>query len=342
MIGSRWLDLSWRAAALRWVDEQLAKLGRVRMGQPEQPHVRPWATALRIPTDRGTVWLKASAEGTAYEHGLLQVLSDVAPGLVLAPLVSDPVRAWSLLPDGGTTLRVWLVDHENERFGCWAEVVREHAVLQRATATAVDRLLAAGTPDLRPAAVEDLVVSVLADPSIEPDLRRRGQREWSPRIVQAAATLAESRVPAAIQHDDLHDGNVVLNGARYRVFDWGDASVAHPFGVFLVLRRALARTAGVDEHGPELTRLQDTYLECFSDLAPRTDLEVDLRHAEYVAGLGRICNWDRAMQTATPEDLAHYANIDSGWLAECINRPPPCSQDNREQSLRARTHVSIP
>jgi hypothetical protein len=81
------------------------------MGQPEEPQVRPWATALRIPTDRGPVWLKASAECTAYEHGLLQVLSDVALGLVLVPLASDPVRAWSLLPDGGTTLKVWLVEH---------------------------------------------------------------------------------------------------------------------------------------------------------------------------------------------------------------------------------------
>jgi hypothetical protein len=62
-----------------------------------------------------------------------------------------------------------------------------------------------------PPAVEDLVVSALADPSIEPDLRRRGEREWSPRIIEAAAALAGSRVPAAIQHDDLHDANVVLN-----------------------------------------------------------------------------------------------------------------------------------
>ena len=37
------------------------------------------------------------------------------------------------------------------------------------------------------------------------------------------------------------------------------------------------------------TRLQDTYLECFSDLAPRSELVIDLRRAEYVAGLGRIC-----------------------------------------------------
>jgi hypothetical protein len=319
----RWLDPSWRADALDWVDDRLVTLGRVRTGEPEQPHVRPWATALRIPTDRGPVWLKASAKGTAYEHGLLQVLADVAPDLVLAPLAGDRDRAWSLLPDGGTTLRTWLAEHEDERFRCWAEVLREHAALQRATAPAVEQLLAAGTPDLRPSAVEGLVESVLADPSIDLALRRRAEQEWSPRMAEVAAALAGSPVPASIQHDDLHDANVLLNGAHYRVFDWGDASVSHPFGVFLVLRRALASSAGTDEFGPELTRLQDTYLECFTDLAPRSELVIDLRRAEYVAGLGRICSWRRALLTATPEEQAEYADADSGWLAICVDRPPP-------------------
>lgn len=54
------------------------------------------------------------------------------------------------------------------------------------------------------------------------------------------------------------------------VFDWGEASVAHPFGVFLVLRFQLARAAGVSKYGPELTRLQEAYLECFSDMAPQS------------------------------------------------------------------------
>ena len=323
MIGSRWLDPSWRADALRWVDEQLAGLGRVRTGPADQPHVRPWATALRIPTDHGPVWLKASASGTAYEHGVLPVLGDVAPELVLAPLAGDADLAWSLLPDGGMTLRGWLAGHESERFGCWTEVVQEHAALQRATAPAVDRLLAVGTPDLRPGAVEELVGLVLSDASIDPLLRRRAELEWSPRMVEAAAALVESGVPSTIQHDDLHEGNVLLDGATYRVFDWGDASVAHPFGVFLVLRRQLAHAAGVSEHGPELTRLQDAYLECFTDLAPRSDLRGDLRRAEYVAGLGRICSWSRALLDATAEEVARYADASSGWLAECGGQPPP-------------------
>lgn len=323
MSASRWLDPSWRARALQWVDDRLAELGQARTGEPEQPHVRPWATALRVPTNRGPVWLKASAEGTAYEHGLLQVLADVAPDLVLAPLAGDPQRAWSLLPDGGTTLRAWLAEHEDERFRRWAEVLREHAALQRATAPAADRLLTAGTPDLRPTAVAGLVESVLADPSIDVSSRRRAEREWSQHMAEVAAALADSAVPTAIQHDDLHDNNVLLDDSTYRVFDWGDASVSHPFGVFLVFRRALANSAGIEERGPELTRLQDTYLECFSDLAPQSELIMDLRRAEYVAGLGRICSWRRALLGATPEEQAEWADADSGWLEICLDRAPP-------------------
>jgi hypothetical protein len=134
---------------------------------------------------------------------------------------------------------------------------------------------------------------------------------------------SDSGAGRTIQHDDLHDANVLLNGATYRVFDWGDASVSHPFGVFLVLRRAPARSARADEHGPELTRLQDTYLECFSDLAPHSELVIDMRRAEYIAGLGRICSWRRALLTATPEEQAEYAAADSGWLAICVDQPPP-------------------
>ena len=323
MIGSRWLEPSWRAQALRWVENQLGELGLARTGQPEQPHVRPWATALRIPTDRGPVWLKASAPGTAYEHGLLQVLGEVAPEQVLVPLAGDPSSAWSLLPDGGTTLRGWLAQRERERFDRWTDLVQEHAALQRATAPAIDRLLAAGTPDLRPGRVEVVIGAVLSDASIDAVLRRRGEREWLPHILEAATALTESSVPSTIQHDDLHDANVLLNGAAYRVFDWGDASVAHPFGVFLVLRRQLASSAGVSEHGRELTRLEDAYLECFADLAPVSELRLDLRRAEYVAGVGRIWSWARALLGATAEEVARYGDTSSGWLAECIDQPPP-------------------
>ena len=42
-----WASASWRAAAVSWLDEQLGAAGIERVGEVEQPHLRPWATVLR-------------------------------------------------------------------------------------------------------------------------------------------------------------------------------------------------------------------------------------------------------------------------------------------------------
>ena len=65
--------------------------------------------------------------------------------------------------------------------------------------------------------------------------------------------MAASAVPMRLQHDDLHDGNVFADG---RVFDWGDASVGHPFGVLLVTSRVAADRFGVPDGDPLVLRLR--------------------------------------------------------------------------------------
>ena len=61
---------------MAWLDERLAASGIRRTGEVEQPHLRPWATALRAPTDRGPVWRKAAGPETAFEVALGSRLSD--------------------------------------------------------------------------------------------------------------------------------------------------------------------------------------------------------------------------------------------------------------------------
>ncbi|HEX5543107.1 MAG TPA: hypothetical protein VFX60_16350 [Micromonospora sp.] len=70
-----WLDPQWQAQARDWVEGQLVRSGRRLTGEIEQPHVRPWSTAWRIPTDTGPVWFKANGAGSAYEPGLLRALA---------------------------------------------------------------------------------------------------------------------------------------------------------------------------------------------------------------------------------------------------------------------------
>jgi len=319
---STWLDPVWRAEAETWATDRLTEHGAVVDGPIEQPHVRPWATVLRVPTDRGPFWLKASAAGTAYEHRMFGVLSEVVPDQVLTPVATDVERAWSVLPDAGTKLRDRLEVHPEERFDRWVEVAAEHARLQRTLAPHAGPLLDLGVPDMRPAAVPDAATALVESMDLDDGLRGRA-RQWLPQLAAACETLAQSPLPATVQQDDLHDGNVLLDGPTYRLVDWGDACISHPFGVFLILRISLAMRGGVEDHGPEVRRVEDAYLAGFSDLAPVEDLRRELLLAEYVQGIARLCTWQRALETATPEESAEWTEQLPGFLAELIATPRP-------------------
>ncbi|WP_170127126.1 phosphotransferase family protein [Kineococcus rhizosphaerae] len=187
-------------------------------GTPELVKHRPWSTVWRIPTPAGPVWLKHCPERTRHEVRLLGAMARWAVPHVLEPLAVDEDLGTVLLPDGGPTLR--------EAPGpSWAAVLAGYAQTQRATEAHVDELVALGVPDLRPALL--------------PAAFERLARRWAPdvlpllgRLADEAAELSELGPAPTIQHDDLHDGNVFARDGR--VFDWGDACVAHPLTSLLI------------------------------------------------------------------------------------------------------------
>src|SRR5262245_52551630 len=168
---------------------------------------RPWSYVAKVPTAQGILWFKENRAGSRYEPALLLLLAECVPGRVVAPIAIDAARGWSLQPDGGTILRD--AGARND-VGRWEHMLSGHAQLQRDLAPAVPRLLPAGVPDLRPAALVSHVDTLELPDGYGPGLRR------------ACAELADSPVPASLNHDDLHDGNMFISGC---VFDWGDAVV---------------------------------------------------------------------------------------------------------------------
>ncbi len=74
----RWTEPGFLAEAVGWVDERLAEAGRPRTGEVEQPHVRTWSTALRVPTEAGPVWFKANTPELRHEVAVVEAVS--APG----------------------------------------------------------------------------------------------------------------------------------------------------------------------------------------------------------------------------------------------------------------------
>ena len=272
-------------------------------GEPEDVALRPWATTARL----GRVWLKACGPGGRHEAALLGgLLWWGAPHAVL-PLAVDAAQGFAALPHSGRLLRDLGLGA-----GPWPEVLAEHAALQRRLQGHADEAVQLGVPDLRPALVPAALDALLGR-TARPEALRARVVAAQPRLAEQCALLDAGPVAPTVQHDDLHDGNVVVDeGGVRRVLDWGDASVGHPFGVLLVTLRVLAHQYALG--APELARLQDAYLEPWTDLADRAALRELADGARAVQVVGRALSWERALQDADAAERARRGDPVTGWL----------------------------
>jgi Phosphotransferase enzyme family len=313
-----WSSASWRERAVSWLDEQLAAAGIERTGEVEQPHLRPWATALKAHTTNGPVWLKAAGPGTAFEVGLYELLQRAAPEHVLMPIAADVARGWIVLPDGGVPLGERLSG--TELADAMETVLPQYGQLQRELAPHADDLLALGVTDMRAE-----VMPLRLDEALEvvrEYVERRGSgvdRETYRRVSAMGETVAWwcdrlAAVPGApsVDHNDLHPWNVFVAGAdgagRARFYEWGDSVIAHPFASMLVpLGFLQSRVLGVGRSHPRVLRLRDAYLDVFSDLGPHAELVEGLELACRVGKIARALIWDRALRALGYDEAGEHA-----------------------------------
>jgi hypothetical protein len=313
----RWLDPGWLAQVASWVGDRLADEHLSVTGPFEQPHIRPWSTAISVPTTGGRIWFKAGGPGNRYEAALLQLLSVWEVRGVLRPLAIDVDRAWILLPDGGERLRDGL--HGGPGLEAWARILPEWAALQRSLAPRADELVAAGVPDLRPDVIPGRLETMLDDRGlVMADAERRRLRGLLPAIASLSADLNAAGIPASLQHDDLHDGNVFVGEAGDRFFDWGDASVAHPFGTLLVTLRSIADRGLGDAAATRraLDHLRDAYLEAWTGEHSRAELAAVVPIAMRLAIIGRAFSWHRALTGIPLDDQGEWAGAPAAWLMD--------------------------
>ena len=282
-----------------WLDQRLSAAGLRRTGDITCPHDRPWGTVHTAPTTGGPVWLKAPGDGTVFEVALYDLLSRVTPDHVLRPIAVDLDRGWVLLPDGGTTLG----DAGTDLVDGLVTALPQYATLQRELAGHTPALLSYGVADMRPEVMPDRFDEAVAAVTPGPEVRalRGTYAEW-------CARLAESPVPASIDHNDLHPWNVFLDGDHARFYDWGDAVVAHPFSSMLVTTAAVRGQLGVGQDDPAVRRVRDAYLETWSDLAPPRELVADLELACWAGKVARALTWDRALRAQGHDQAREFAD----------------------------------
>lgn len=288
-----WTDERWLAAAHEWIRDRVEELGTTITGPIEQPHVRPWATAMRVPTDAGPVWFKVNAPVLAHEAAVVSVIAGRRPDCVPELLAADLERGWMLMGDGGLRLRE-IVERERSLIR-WLELLPRYAQLQIDLAGHADELVAVGAPDRRLAVLASQYERLLGD-GVEglPEGDRRRLRGLTARVREMCDQLAGYGLPETIQHDDLHDGQVFVCDGRYLFFDWGDACVSHAFFTMSVTLEGVLAWGLDDVEGSEdVAPYRDAYLEPFTGYVTRPELEAAHTVALRLGWLCRALNVHR-------------------------------------------------
>jgi len=246
-----WQAPEFRAAADAWIRAHAP--GDVLA--IEQPHVRSWATALRVETSDGVVWFKASSAAHRQEAEATALLARVRPEALPELLAHDHEQGWMLTRDAGVRLRE-LVEKERS-LRRWLDVLPLYAGLQRDAVPLVDELLAVGVPDRRLAVLPERFEQILG--AIAGGERHR---HLVPHVRAGCERLAAFDVAETIQHDDLHDAQVFVRDGRILVTDWGDAVISHPFfSMSVTLQGVIAWGVDDIEGSEDIAPFAAAYLE---------------------------------------------------------------------------------
>lgn len=295
---ARWTDPRTIAEAHAWLRAAAARASRPVIGPIEQPHIRAWSTVFRAPTERGAIYLKLCGPSQAFEPRLTALLAGAIGGVVPDVIAVHPHEDWMLLGDGGSRLRDAL---QGPAFlDAWAEVLPRYAELQIALLGRVEDVLACGTPDTRldrlvpqvdRALADDVVLGPAGDAFGPADRARL--RALLPDIETLCRRLAGLGIGPTIQHDDLHDANVLRHGGRTVIFDWGDSCVTHPFLSLGVALRFAAHRTGLTVDDVAITRLRDAYLAPWSSRSPGPALVEAAESAMRLSRITRALCWYR-------------------------------------------------
>ena len=329
---AEWTSPAFHEEVRGWVVEQLARSGARLTGEWDQPHARPWSSAIRFESTVGRVWFKVNGPGTAHEPGLLALLDGVVPGLVPEVLAVDVARGWSLSRDGGPVLRE--LAPPERLWPQWERVLTVYAEAQILLAEHRDAVLGTGVREVSPATIPGQARTVLDELAATPVEQGGLTAEQAddvaallPSLDVWCAELAASGVPDSVQHDDLHSSNVCWpEDGSFRVIDWGDTVWGSPLGTMLATMNSIAWHAGlfVDEQpvdAPPVLRLRDVYLEPFTVFADRATLVRAVQLARRTGCVGKALSYQAAL-SGHPEAHAEqefpvrewFLGLLEGWL----------------------------
>ena len=321
----RWHDPAWQAQAHDWIKAETQRNSIQLTGAIEQNHAYAWSTVMRVPSDQGLLFFKATAGETLFEIALTQKLADWFPDCMPELVALDAERGWMLMRDGGEQLRATIRPTQDVR--PWEPVITRYAEVQIGLAGHVDEILALGIPDHRLAALPALYSKLLADEASLMLDQEKGLTsaefqqliEMKPRFEQICRALAVLGIPETLNNGDFHDGNILIKNGRVTFFDWGDATVTHPFVSLRTWFVSMEISLKLDDYAPptpEMTALLERYLEDWERFASKESLLVAYDISRPVASIVKALLWHATISQLDGSLRAEYAWIVPELLKE--------------------------
>lgn len=301
----------WEAAVAAWLVEagRACSLGKILSTTTVKE--RPWSLVRRVAFERGVAYFKACSAAGKQEPALHQFLEEHFDLPIPQSLVVDLDYGWILAADAGDRL-----DHSlkgPEQLRAFATVLARYAETQIASLPRIDELLELGLPDRRlrrlPQELETLLAETFpATAQISAEWRNLHAAALTRRshLERVCRQLDRSAYAAALDHGDLHPGNVLAREDEMRLCDWGDACITHPFCSLMVSLEMSLSEVVADDRPKWKHFLRDTYLEPWTALAPRQDLLADFRRAVWLAHFLRALDFAHMFRGAPQKELDRW------------------------------------
>ena len=269
MSGQPWLGeerRAWLAEVEGWVRVQVP--GTVVELQSIKERV--WGAVLRVVTDDGALYFKASGPLCRHELPIIESIAPRWPGLVPDLLAADHERAWMLLADHGQPMGEVL--SPAEQVEVVAGLLPTYAEMQAGSTHLVTSWMSSGIPNRRMDQLPRLLGELLDGTSPIgalrlPDAERTQLDAGLDPFAETCAELAAGPTAVGLDHADIHGTNVFVRDGDARLADWGDACITHPFSSVFVPYVFLVAPLLERERRPATLRLRDAYLEPWGDTA---------------------------------------------------------------------------
>ncbi|MDP1724028.1 MAG: phosphotransferase [Alphaproteobacteria bacterium] len=284
---------------IQWAEDYLNVNGYKILNEPQIIRDMPWSCVTKIDTSKGCIFLKSMAKDFSIEPKVLSFLSAQITQKVPDIIASNQDLSCFLMKDCGVPFRTILKENFNAELYC--AVLKIYSDIQIKTIPYVDKLLAIGVNDWRleklPQLYNDFIKQkemLLADGlmSFEIDVLEH----LTPKLQILCERLASYTIPETIEHGDLHDNNILIQGDRITINDWGDASIAHPFFSIVSVLDSAKRNHQLDDQ--VCLRLQKSYLAQWKDYGTDNKLQEAfvlaqiIKHFTFALNFARIKSCD--------------------------------------------------